>query len=326
MKINDFFNKRKVSPTCISKYLESTDAFLSYMKGEKFEVTPSIQLGLDLHEYILTPEYFAKKKERILTSPFGILANNVISYIRANQKTKATGTRQINKYINKDSSLYKGSLATSKTITLSFSSVLVIFSDVIPRSVLRANVPDLEKEFPLNEMCKELVKAFKFLMTDFSKIEQLKRLCFTDKKFKKFFKDRDEWDEYLVEFKYSFTHNELPSTCRFDIFAINYNKKKVKIVDLKTTSNPLSISSSIMKYNYDSSMLFYELAAKYYIAENLEIDINEVDFEIETVLFFCGTALDKKTVYYNPSEDDILSGTLKLNKFYKEVPQLVKEL
>ena len=329
---------RNISATAISKYINDvTDNkvdFQNYMlKRDEFISSDSFKLGKRVHAKILTPNLLdaivlESDAEKIIAR----IANNLYNFIRSEQKTKAAGTRIINK-ISKSTfllnepielllSYYNLDIDLSRANTsVNFNGYIVRVCDVLKRYDDIKNVTinnedswqRMSRHFIFTKVIRESLELEKFDAIS----DKIKKAAFKNKEFKKIFNDK--WEEDFCEYKYKFTHRDFDSVAIFDNIKIDYFNKKVLIIDLKTTYDIDNITNSITKYNYDCQNTFYKIAAKYYIAENLDIEYDDVDFTIDTIFMFCGTTPPYKTKIYKCNEDEELNSFLKIEEFYKYI-------
>lgn len=113
-------------------------------------------------------------------------------------------------------------------------------------------------------------------------------------------------------------HREYPNFMMksiFDRLIINESEKTAILVDLKTTSKPVSsFKYSYKKYKYHRQMSLYYNALKWYLKENYNVEADYSGWEIKVYIVATQTNGYGDTAVYAPSQADLKKGTIEANK------------
>lgn len=88
-------------------------------------------------------------------------------------------------------------------------------------------------------------------------------------------------NEFHINWEYpnASTMGDLPCKSLLDRLMIDHINKKIRLVDLKTTSDVYNFKHSIEEFDYCRQMAYYWLAIHWYFKNELKLNIEEYDYE-----------------------------------------------
>lgn len=93
-------------------------------------------------------------------------------------------------------------------------------------------------------------------------------------------------NEYHINWEFPKTYGYKPLDCKslIDRFIIDYDKKKITLIDIKTTVDVYNFHESMDKYEYHRQLAYYWLALQTYFIKDCGLDLFKEDYEFETYI------------------------------------------
>lgn len=251
----------RISNSNIGWFLQKGPAFLHKMLTDPpvEEKNPVLERGTMIHEYILQPEEFQKHyvvwdKGRPTTALQEKFCKELVNSVEIEPK-KAL--------ISAYKATYKTGRLNDQTIEEKAVELKNELSDYI--EALKAGdtrIPIGHYDYQMLETIKENIRKHKMAtrLLDSSKHEFHINWEFTT--------FPEEGGVYNIKCK-----------SLLDSFRVDAKNKVCRIADLKTTQNIWTFEDSIIKYDYLRQLAYYEMAARWYIKNELKDDAEQYTFK-----------------------------------------------
>jgi hypothetical protein len=301
--MKDYYKEKCVSNSSLSWFLRSPKYFHMMLEGKIDEYTPDyFKKGQQIHMYILEPEEFNKeydfleyeipksKQQKEFCESFARAKKGKKDEKLLNAYKKAYSTKESDeKILEKADKLAKDYQSYIKYIKQSQAKQILPMSFMHKLNEIRSSVLSHKKarELLYNE----------------------EHLAFgnTDKMFIQ--------NELPIYWEYP--ESKLSCKSMLDRIIIDHDKKRITMVDLKTTSHMSEFANKAIEYRYNRQMAFYWMAIHWYFKNELNIDPSE--YEKETYIVAVSTT--------EPTEVKVFKMTdLRLNEGLNEIEQLMYEL
>ncbi len=109
----------------------------------------------------------------------------------------------------------------------------------------------------------------------------------------------------------------LPCKSMLDRIIVDHEKKKITIVDLKTTSFMSEFKDKALEYRYNRQMAFYWMAVYYYFKHELKLNIES--YERETFIVAVSTKEPTEVKVFKVSDHVLGDG-------FDEIEQIIPDL
>lgn len=271
--MKDYYDVKAVSNSSLSWFKDSPKIFKLKFDGELEEPAQSyFEKGQQIHMYILEPEEFDKEytflnyerpksaQQKLFCETFARKKKGSVNEKLLEAYKKAYATKESDeKVLEKAKQLKKQYEEFIKFIKISH-----VYTKVLPTSML-----DQFNRIKIN--LRDHRKARELLFNDEHNV-----FGNSDKLFIK--------NEFPIYWKYP---NGLECKSLIDRIIIDYEKKKVTLVDLKTTFHLYKFKEKVDEYSYHRQLAFYWMAIYWYFSNELKISLD--DWEKETYIVAVGT-------------------------------------
>lgn len=264
--MKDYYDVKRISNSSLS-WLKKSPLYYKRMMDKEIDESTKMyfEKGKWIHMYILEPEEFDKNYMFLdYTIPKSKQQKDFCNTLAHAKK----GTKK-DKLIN----AYKKSYSTKEEDDKILSKAKILdkqFSNYIKYLKLNHSYAKIlpPTELYVLEQIHLAINNHK-LSQSLLYNEEHKTFGNTDKLFIK-----NEFPIYWIDPKY-----KLECKSMIDRLIIDYENKKVTIVDLKTTSHLYTFRESALEYSYNRQIAFYWMAVYWYFKNELNIDITEWEKE-----------------------------------------------
>lgn len=302
--MKDYYSIKRVSNSSLSWFQQSPKYFKLMLDKEIEEESKSYyEKGQEIHMYLLEPEEFDKKYTffdyTLPKSPQQKQFCEAFANLKKGKKDEKLLKAYRTAYVSKESDeivLEKAkNLEKDYQEYIKYLKMRFQYEKVLPGSVLNQY-----NEIKLNLLSHKKARELMFN-------EEQSLFGNTDKLFIK--------NEIPIEWVHPTTRIECKSM--LDRLVIDYEKKVVKMIDLKTSSHIAEFKDKALEYRYHRQLAFYWMALYWYFANELHLDINE--FTKETYIVAVSTKTPTETKVYKVSD-------IRLTEGLQEIDVLMKEL
>lgn len=295
----DYYDVKAVSASSLAWFEISPFYFWSMLNKEVDEEQKHYYIeGDKIHKYILEPENYKYL---------------VLDY------TRPTSPQQ-KIFCEKLASFKKGSIEDK--LIKAYKAAYVVKGNVKDKDVL-------DKAYELKEKYSDYIKYLKlrhvydfiFSTKENKHMELIKDTIMSHKKAQELINiSNDEFNDVIdkTEYEIYWEYDNIKCKSKLDKVYINFTKKKILLIDLKTTSSLSDFDKhSFVKFKYYRQLAFYKMAIKWLLENKYEVSFDDFDFEAYII------AVNKKEpieVKVFKAKDEVINfGQEEINKLLSEI-------
>ena len=253
----------RISNSNIGWFIKNGPKYLKEMLNKEREglKLPQLEKGTMIHEYILQPEEFWKDY---------IILDFEVPKVKQ-QKDFCEAYVNSLELLEDDKILqaYRSSYSNTKSAQIALKEATELFNKY-KNYIEYLKQKDTKKVISFADL--NMLKTIKSNLESHKKANEL---LF---KYPTTFEVHNEF-HINWEFPNASELGDLPCKSLLDRVMIDHTNKKIILIDLKTTSKLYNFNTSVEEFDYYRQLAFYWLAIQWYFKYELELDVNDYDYE-----------------------------------------------
>lgn len=255
IKIPYYEDSSRISNSALGWFINNGPSYLRDKLNGKIpdETSNAMSRGTMIHEYVLQPDKFVEDYEvQDIVMP---QSDNQKKFCRlvANSTEIEPNKRVLSAYKESYKTTGQSDEKTLLKATEMASTLNSYIKSLQSNKIYISSKQMLELDTILNNV-KEHKSAWNLLYPSDNKID------------------------WYHEFHINWEWNGIPCKSLLDCLTIDWDKKIVNVVDIKTTVNLYHFEDSIKKYDYLRQLKFYEMAVRWLLTDEYKLDPNEFTF------------------------------------------------
>lgn len=295
----DYYSVNAISNTAIGYFLESPLTFHKFMTSGGVDKTPSMELGSVIHSYLLERNKFNEQYTVCKNKVNGKMGQ----YIEAFVDVIVTGVDEsVAHEIAYQKAEFNPRSIKPETVINNFSNFKErTYMEFLKKSIGKTVIG--EDIWDIAEKCISSIKDHKF--SKYLLTSPIHTTCF---------------NELEIYWKI----NKLDLKSKLDRLVIDWDNKKIMIIDLKSNSNKVkNFKDSVIKYGIYRQLAFYRDAVTYWLKDKEDLK-DALTFDIECYIIAVETTGYNETRVFKLNENDLFKGQMEVVKVLNDIETLEK--